>query len=357
MKKSKTLILILVCILISGGCGFAGFLLANGTVGASLHSSNTLDLSNATNSKMSVQEIVAKNADCVVEITTESVDTDFWMQQYITQGAGSGVIIKSNGYIITNNHVIERANSIEVKLHNGKTYSASLVATDAQNDVALIKIKAKDLTTATYGDSSKLSVGDLAVAIGNPLGQLGGTATCGIISALDRELTLDGQRMTLLQTDASINPGNSGGGLFDQYGNLVGLVVAKSSGSDVEGLGFAIPSNTVKEVVDQLMGNGSFKGKAVIGVTVNYLDAEAAMMNGYQYSGVYIYDVVSKNAKKAGLKAGDYIYYIDNKRIETNTDLEAFLLNKKPGDIVKITVIRNNQTFETRVKLVESSTL
>lgn len=357
MKKSNLFILFLTVILISGCCGFGGYLLASSTIGNSLNSSNTFDLSNATNSKLSVQEIVAKNADSVVEITTESVSTDWWMQQYITQGAGSGVIIKSNGYILTNDHVISGASKIQVKLHNGLSYPASLVATDVQNDIAVIKIHANDLTVATYGDSSKLSVGDLAVAIGNPLGQLGGTATCGIISALDRQLSLDGKTMTLLQTDASINPGNSGGGLFDQYGNLIGLVVAKSSGTDVEGLGFAIPSNTVKEVADQLMGKGTFKGKAAIGVTVTYLDADTAIMNGYQYSGIYIYDVVGKNAKKAGLKSGDYIYYIDNTRIENNTDLEAFLLNKKPGDIVSITVIRNDQTYETRVKLVDSSTL
>ena len=145
---------------------------------------------------------------------------------------------------------------IYVTLHNSKQYEATLVGTDPETDIAVIKIKASGLVPATYGNSDELEVGDMSVIIGNPLGELGGTVTAGIVSALDREITIDGQPMTLLQTDASVNPGNSGGGMFDQYGHLIGIVVAKSSGSDVEGLGFAIPINTAAEVASQLMKNG-----------------------------------------------------------------------------------------------------
>ena len=147
-------------------------------------------------------------------------------------------------------------------------YTASLVGADELTDVAVLKIDDTGFTAATYGNSDNLSVGDLAVAIGNPLGELGGTATTGIISALNRELTVDGKTMNLLQTDSSINPGNSGGGMFDQYGNLVGIVVAKSSGSNVEGLGFAIPINTAADIAKQLIENGKVTGRAYIGVNI-----------------------------------------------------------------------------------------
>lgn len=359
MRKSKLIILVLICVLLSGGVGFAGGYLAVNMASddVAISGGTNYSLDKATGSKLSTQEIITKNANSVVEITTESVTTDFWMQEYITEGAGSGVIIKDNGYILTNNHVIEGASKINVKLHNGESYRASLVATDSRLDVAVIKISAKSLVPATFGDSSKLTVGDLAIAIGNPLGQLGGTATCGIISSLDRELTIDGQVMTLLQTDASINPGNSGGGLFDQYGNLIGLVVAKSSGSDVEGLGFAIPSNTVKQAYEDLTKGGKVKGRPVIGVSVNYIDVDTAMEQGYKYAGVYIYQVAGANAKKAGLKAGDYIYYVDGVQIETTEDLQTVLGKHKVGDKISIVVVRDNKTIETTLKLVDASKL
>lgn len=194
-------------------------------------------------------------------ISTESVSTDSWANQYVTEGAGSGVVYSEDGYILTNNHVIEGASNITVSMHDGTEYDATLVATDSQSDIAVLKIDATGLTPVTFGDSDSLSVGDLAVVIGNPLGTLAGTATDGIVSGLEREITLNGKNMTLMQISASVNPGNSGGGVFDQYGNLIGLVVAKSSGSDVEGLGFAIPSNTVASVAESLISNGYVTGR------------------------------------------------------------------------------------------------
>ena len=269
-RKSMIALLLCACILTSGIAGFGGAAAALKLAGNDMSISNALgslfgeespqiaqdssdgggsfvSLAASTGSKLTVQQIIEQNEDAVVEIRTESVTYDNWYGQYVTEGAGSGVIILSNGYILTNNHVIEDATKITVTLHDGTEYEAELIGSESNEDVAVIKIDAEDLTTAVCGDSDNLQVGDLAVAIGNPLGKLGGTATCGIISALDRQITVDGKEMTLLQTDAAINPGNSGGGLFDGSGKLIGLVVAKSTGSDVEGLGFAIPINTAME--------------------------------------------------------------------------------------------------------------
>ena len=175
-----------------------------------------LDLGDATGSGMTVAEIVKKNEDAVVEIIVSGTAQNMWGQLQLTQGAGSGVIMTEDGYIATNHHVIKGARTVQVTLHNGDSYPATIVGSDQANDIAVIKIDAKGLTTATIGDSSKVAVGDLAVAIGNPLGQLGGTATTGIISALDRTLDIEGTTLNLLQTDAAINGGNSGGGLFDR---------------------------------------------------------------------------------------------------------------------------------------------
>jgi serine protease Do len=186
--------------------------------------------------QLSTSEVASLTSDSVVEITTETVTTDSWMQQYVTNGAGSGVIVTQDGYIVTNNHVIDGASKISVRLKNGTTYTASLIGSDSKTDVALLKIGATGLKPVVLGNSESLKVGDTAIAIGNPLGQLGGTVTEGIISALDRELVIKGKKMSLLQTDAAINPGNSGGGLFNNKGELIGIVVAKSSGSDVEAL-------------------------------------------------------------------------------------------------------------------------
>ena len=243
-----------ISIILSGAFGFAGAAVYNGVFDGSQGGGNSISrtdgytLEDATGSSLTVSEIVEKSADSVVEIVTESVATDSWMMQYITEGAGSGVIIDSDGYIMTNNHVISGARKITVTLRNGDEYEAKLVGTDSTNDVAVIKINpdGKELTAATYGNSDQLVVGEMAVAIGNPLGQLGGTVSTGIVSALNRDITIDGQEMNLLQTDASINPGNSGGGLFNQYGQLIGLVVAKSSA-----LKSHSPGDTISVVVER----------------------------------------------------------------------------------------------------------
>ena len=313
-------------------------------------------MTKATGSELSIQEIIAKNENSVVAITTGSVSTDSWARQYVTEGAGSGIVYSKDGYILTNNHVIDGASTIEVTLHDGTTYDATLVSTDEQSDVAVLKIDADNLTPVTLGDSSELNVGDLAVAIGNPLGTLAGTATDGIISGLEREITLEGKSMTLLQISASINPGNSGGGVFDQYGNLIGLVVAKSSGSDVEGLGFAIPVNTVKEVADSLIENGYVEGRPAAGVTIiDLTSASEAMKYGVDVTGVYIKEVTGENAEKAGLQAGDLIYMIDGEKVTSSDMLVRRIQEHEVGDKVKLTIVRNDQMQEIEVTLQDSN--
>ena len=360
LTRRSLVIGLIICILVSAVVGAGAYAIAISTFGGtSIDKSVTTtnyNLSEATGSELSIQEIVAKNENSVVAIETESVSTDSWLGQYVTQGAGSGVIYSEDGYIITNNHVIEGASSITVTLNDGTECEAELVATDSQTDVAVIKIDKTGLTPVTFSDMKDLCVGDLAIAIGNPLGTLSGTATEGIISALEREITLDGKQMTLIQTSASINPGNSGGGLFDQYGNLIGLVVAKSSGSDVEGLGFAIPADKVKDVAEALMKDGYVADRAAAGISVvDLTDSSKAMQYGVSLTGVYIQEVTGKNAKKAGLEAGDLIYYIDDVKVTSSAVLIKEIQDHKIGDTVTFTIVRDGDILKYDVKLQAAS--
>ncbi len=309
-----------------------------------------------SSNSLSVAEVAHQVSNSVVEITTESVANDMFMRQYVTEGAGSGVIISSDGYIATNNHVIEGASKIIVRLTDGKEYEAKLIGTDAQTDIAVIKLEGVTLEPVKIGDSSQLSVGDTAIAIGNPLGELGGTVTNGIISALDREIVLDNQTMTLLQTNAAINPGNSGGGLFNDHGELIGLVVAKSAGSNVEGLGFAIPANVVKEVVNSIIDVGYVQGRPVLGVSVvNINSAQMAYQYGVSRMGVYIAGLTEgTKAEKSGLKVGDCIVAIGDTEITSTSDLTKILQNHKVGDQVKVTISRDGKLFSADVELSES---
>lgn len=307
-------------------------------------------------SSLSVAEIANVAADSVVEISTETVSNDMFMRQYVTEGAGSGVIISEDGYIATNNHVINGASKITVRLTDGKEYAAKLIGTDAQTDVAVVKIEGVALKPVTLGDSSQLAVGDTAVAIGNPLGELGGTVTNGIISALDREIVLENQTMTLLQTNAAINPGNSGGGLFNDKAELIGLVVAKSSGSNVEGLGFAIPVNVVKNVVDSIINVGYVQGRPVLGVSiVNINSAQLAYQYGVSQFGIYVAQLTDgTKAEASGLKVGDCIVAVDDTQISETADLTKILQSHQVGDKVKVIVSRGGKMITLEVELSES---
>lgn len=262
LTKRKLTFIILLVLIISLVASFGGmyaysYFFPNGFNTSSGSVTTTgYTLAKATGSEKTVKEVVNENKNAVVEIKTESVQSSMWMRQYVTEGAGSGVVIRKDGYIVTNRHVIDGATKITVTLaSNEKEYTATLVGTSSDLDIAVLKIDAKNLAVATYGNSDDLQVGDMSVVIGNPLGALGGTVTTGIVSALDRQISINGQSMSLLQTDASVNPGNSGGGMFDQYGHLIGIVVAKSSGSDVEGLGFAIPIAKAAPEIQKILEN------------------------------------------------------------------------------------------------------
>lgn len=235
----------------SGGAISIAYLKNNTTTSGTSQPTTTTKIVN-TNST-GVEAVVETAASSVVEITTVITSRDMFGRQVQSEGAGSGVILTSDGYIVTNYHVIEGATSVTVRLTDGTTYDATVVGSDEDEDIAVLKIDATGLTAVTFADSDAIQVGEQAVAIGNPLGTLGGTVTEGIISAKDREITINDVTMTLLQTSAAVNSGNSGGGLFDSTGHLIGIVNAKSSGTTVEGLGFAIPSNTVKEVIESII--------------------------------------------------------------------------------------------------------
>lgn len=360
VTKKAFIITLIIAMIFSALLGAGGFALASnffgGTSSGKNINSTNFNLTKATGSELSIQEIVAKNENSVVAITTESVSTDTWARQYVTNGAGSGVVYSEDGYILTNNHVIEGASTINVTLNDGSAHEATLVAADSQSDIAVIKIDVKGLTPVTIGDSTALSVGDLSVVIGNPLGTLAGTATEGIISGLEREITLEGKSMTLLQISASVNPGNSGGGVFDQHGSLIGLVVAKSSGSDVEGLGFAIPSATVKQVADSLIKDGYVTGRPAAGITiVDLTSASEAMKYGVSVTGVYIKEVTGDNAKEAGLQAGDLVYMIDGKQVTSSDMLVREIQKHKVGDKVKLTIVRGEDMEEIQVTLQEAN--
>lgn len=303
----------------------------------------------------SVEDVASAVSNSVVEITTEVVSTNNFMGQYISEGAGSGVIVTTDGYIVTNHHVIDGAQTITVTLKNGKSYPATIVGDDAKTDLAVLKIDASVLTPAVFADSDNLKVGQTAIAIGNPLGQLGGTVTSGIVSALDREIEIDGETMSLLQTSAAINPGNSGGGLFDDNGNLIGIVNAKSSGSDIEGLGFAIPSNTVKSIIADLMEYGYVKGRVSLGISVVSIDnAQTAWMYRVDETGLYISKVESNSdAAAAGLRSGDKIVEFNGVEINTDSDLSSALKDCSVGDKVTMKIRRNGKNYEVEITLTE----
>lgn len=299
---------------------------------------------------LSIPEIAALNGPSVVEIQTETLQTDYRMRQVISGGAGSGVIVTSDGYIATNHHVIDGASKITVRFQNGESYEATLIGKDNQTDLAVIKVNQTNLQPIVFADSTKIVVGELAVAIGNPLGQLGGSVTEGIISATSREIILDGQSMTLLQTSAAINPGNSGGGLFGSSGELLGIVNAKSSGSDIEGLGFAIPSNTAKNIIWQLIEDGYIKGRPDFGATfVDILDLRSALINQVSSLGVY----VANATEVSGLQKRDRIVSIEGIPISSANEIKSILANYAIGDTLSVIVERNNTRIRVSVPLIE----
>ena len=319
-----------------------------------------LDLGDATGSELTVAQIVDKNENAVVEIVVSGTAQNMWGQMQLVQGAGSGVIVKDDGFIATNYHVIQGANKVEVTLHNGESYPARIVGSDPTNDIAVIKIDAKDLTTATIGDSSTVDVGDLAVAIGNPLGQLGGTATTGIISALDRTLDVEGTTLTLLQTDAAINGGNSGGGLFNSKGELIGIVESKASAVGVEGLAFALPINNVSGIINDLIENGgstqAAAGTPAVGIVISEVSEDNAQYYGLESAGVYIAQITGENARNAGFQEMDRIVSFNGTKVSSSNEFITLVRKCKVGDTVTVVVSRSGQEIEIKTVLEELQT-
>jgi len=342
-------------ILLSGvvgfGAGYAGSHLSNNanvTIQQQTNKSNfgTVQVSD-------VSDIVEKCKDSVVEITTESASSgNSIFGQYVSQGAGSGVIISKDGYIVTNNHVVSGATSLKVTTTDGTEYDASVVGKDSQTDLAVIKVDANNLQAATLGDSDILQVGDPAIAIGNPLGELGGTVTTGIISATDRQITIDDETMTLLQTDAAINPGNSGGGLFNADGNLIGIVNAKESSTGIEGLGFAIPITPAQDIITELMQNGSVTSRPALNVSLyDYTSNNQGQYSKYE-DGCYIVQIVKNGAAdKAGLKQNDRILSFDSEQIQSTSDVKNVLKKHKIGDTIKMVVERDSKKITVEITL------
>ena len=295
-------------------------------------------------------DIVDETSPSVVEVFTETKQVSSWFQEYVTEGAGSGVILSEDGYIVTNHHVIDGANTIKVRLSNGQAYTAVLTGTDEKTDLAVLKINVSGLPATKLADSSTVRVGDFVIAIGNPLGELGGTVTEGIISAKDREVTIDGETMTLLQTSAAVNPGNSGGGLFNLDGELVGVVNAKSSGDDIEGLAFAIPANTVKEITQELIQHGYVTGRPQLGISVAQITKPGmGRQTYYSTPGLYI----TQSSVDNGLKAGDRIIKIDGTTINNAADVSTVLDRHSVGDVVEVIVSRSGKEITVDVKLTE----
>lgn len=350
ISRGGIAIALAVTMVFSCGLGFGGGYFANKvntSTSGSLNitktsNSGTTTTASSTSTANSTSEIVKKTADSVVEISTESVVTGSFAQQYVQQGAGSGVIISQDGYILTNNHVINGANSVKVRLRDSTEYDATIVGSDSDNDIALLKVNATGLSPATFGDSNSLAVGDYVVAIGNPLGELGGTVTDGIISALARKVTIEDTQMTLLQTNAQVNPGNSGGGLFNANGELVGIVNAKQSATEVEGIAFAIPINNVLDILSDLKEYGYVTGKVDLGIDFTDITSdETAFYYGVNQTGCYVLSVDSgSNAEKAGVTRGDLVTKVNDTDVSSSSDITTALEKAEVGDTVTFTVSR-----------------
>ena len=326
-------------------------------------SDSSITAASSTGTGLNTEQVADLVSPSVVVITTEQVVYSQWSwygQNQVESGAGSGVIISSDGYILTCAHVVDGASTITVTIGD-KDYTATLVGEDTTSDIAVIKIDADGLTPATVGNSDSLKVGQSVMAVGNPLGELGGTVTGGMISALNRSVTIQGSSsvntMSLIQMDASVSPGNSGGGLFNMNGELVGIVNAKSSSSDAEGLGFAIPINDAIKVAQELLENGYVTGRPYLGITyLAVTDAQTASQLGVNAYGVYVVEVVKGGpAEKAGLQAGDRIVSVDGIEIASKDDLGTLMQKHAAGDTLSITIARDGQMQTVNVTLGEKT--
>ena len=314
------------------------------------------------NNQFSKAQIVEMSAPSVVGIDTITTATtnSFWYgygQSYEVPGSGSGVILTEDGYIATCAHVVDGAKSVKVALNDDTSYDATIVGTDSKNDIAIIKIDATGLVPAVVGDSETLTVGSEVIAIGNPLGELRGTATAGIISATNRTIEVEGQAMTLIQTDAAISPGNSGGGLFDATGKLIGIVNAKVSDSRAEGLGFAIPVNSVLDEISDLLNYGYVTGRPYLGVSTQDVTLRSRDRMWYYSDGtrcVLVEKVMPGSAAEAaGIQSGDLILKLEDEQITSGDALSGAISAYKPGDKATLTIQRDGKESTVEVTFGE----
>lgn len=353
---AKVAALCLVCALVGGFTGGAGVIaFQSGGNATTLYEGNrmpTVVNIAQVNGKtpLTAPEIYASFVGSTVGITTEIVTTNYWGQPVSQAAAGSGFVITSDGYILTNYHVIEGASSIKVAFVDGTTYDAKLVGGEQENDIAVLKIEATGLKPVIIGDSDNIKVGEQVVAIGNPLGELTFSMTQGIVSAKDRTIAMQNNEvMNMIQTDTAINSGNSGGPLFDMYGQVIGITSAKlsnsgaSSEATIEGLGFAIPINDIKGMVEDIIQNGYVTGKPYMGITVTTIPEAHAQRYGMS-QGALVQSVDSAScAAKAGLQQGDIITSIDNTTVLSSAELVAAKKEYRAGDTVTLGVDRNGE--------------
>ena len=353
----KIAALALVCALLGGAVG-GGVVWAvgNGGSGTEVNVSSrpatavaikTVDGKNA----MTDAEVYAAGVNSVVSINVTGTNgTNFFGQPVKTASAGSGFVLTKDGFIVTNYHVVKNADTVKVTMYNGDEYDAKYVGGDEDYDIAVIKVEATDLQPVTLGDSDKLNVGDHVLSVGNPLGELTFSMSGGMVSSVNRAINVSGTPFNMIQTDASINPGNSGGPMFNEYGEVVGIVSAKysSTGNEaVEGLGFAIPINDVFAMIQDIMTNGYITNKPYLGITGGSMTEQMAAQYRYDIKeGVFVYSVEEgKAAQKAGLQMGDVITKVDDHDIRTMEDLTAVKKQYAAGDTSTLTVYRGGQTI------------
>ena len=353
---AKVIAIVLACAIIGTGCGFGGAALYR----SSTRQTVTLQQSDRApvtvsvkqvdgQTKMEPAEVYASTVNSVVSInTTATAGTNIFGQTVETASAGSGFIISSDGYIVTNYHVVKGATSVKVTLYSGDTYDATVIGGDSDYDVAVIKINASGLPAVTLGNSADVNVGDTVLAIGNPLGELTFSMSQGIVSCCDRAINVDGTPFNMIQVDASINPGNSGGPLVNLYGEVVGIVSAKYSSysnTTVEGLGFAIPISDVQAIITDIIENGQVTGKAYLAIKAGTMTEQMAAQYDIDITeGVFVYSTESGGAgEKAGLQLGDVITKLNDTAITSMTDLTMAKKSYTAGDTVTLTVYRSGE--------------
>lgn len=378
----RAIALLLACVVVGGAAGAGGAAayqqFAKPDTVVYQGERPTVDVDTVANSNggqpMTPEQLYAANLASCVGITVSTTSVNIFGQTTTSAASGSGFVLTQDGYIVTNYHVIEDAVddssvSIEVSFADGAQYTATLVGGEQDNDVAVLKIDATGLQPVTLGDSDQLVVGETVYTIGNPLGELTYSLSDGLVSALDRLITTSSANQTtgqtetttlnVLQTNCDINPGNSGGPLFDSYGNVVGIVTAKytqtSSGVSAEGLGFALPINDVKEIINDLIEHGYVTGKPYLGIQVQDVSDEAQRY-GISAGAAVLYVADGSCAQEAGLQVNDIIVAIDDTAIDSSSALTAALSsNYKAGDTVTLTVIRNQQQVQLSVTLDEQN--